>query len=237
MNEAKRKSIMGLESTMIGVGNPRSVAAFFDFDETLLAIDSASVGFKVLREQGYLTKAFMVKMMVALFLKKLGVMNELGVARAMLSFYRGRDIQQFVDSAQDFFQEYLKPNFAPGVIEKLRWHQEQGHQTVLVTGSIDYYLKPVMDELELEHLLCTHLELGQDGLLTGRPKGPICVGEVKVDLAQELAENEGIDLSASYGYGNSELDIPILKRLGHPVIVNPTPGLRAYAKNHGWSEL
>ncbi len=216
---------------------PGAIAAFFDFDETLLAIDSAGVGFKVLREQGYLTRTFMLKMIVALFLKKIGLINERSVARAMLSFYKGRELQPFVDSGNDFYQEYLQPNLSPMVMEKLRWHQKQGHQTVLVTGSIDYYLKPVISDLGIDHLLCTHLETDQDGLLTGRSKGPLCVGDTKVTLLKALAKTQDIDLAQSYAYGNSELDIPMLEEVGHPIVVNPTPGLAKYARQLAWPTL
>ncbi len=213
------------------------IAALFDFDETLLAIDSAGIGFKVLKEQGYLTSLFILKMMVVMFLWKAGVIQEQKMAKAMLSFYRGRELQPFADSAADFYTEYLRPNLAPAVVKKLKWHQEQGHTTILITGSIDYYLKPVIEDLKIDHLLCTHLEIGADGLLTGRSLGPVCVGRSKVDLAEQLAVEQGIDLSRSYAYGNSELDIPIMKHVGHPVVVNPTPGLRKYALKVAWPDL
>lgn len=215
----------------------KKTAAFFDFDETLLAIDSATIGFKVLRDQGYLTTSFLMKMSVVMLLRKAGIIDEHRLAKAFLSFYRGRELQTFVDSAADFYTEYLKPNLAPDVVEKLRWHQEQGHLTVLVTGSIDYYLQPVMNDLAIDHLLCTHLETDENGLLTGRPLGLVCVGDSKVVLAQKLASEADIDMSASFAYGNSALDIPILSQVGHPVIVNPSKLLKKHAQKVGWPAL
>ncbi|NQV43067.1 MAG: HAD family hydrolase [Candidatus Marinimicrobia bacterium] len=213
------------------------VAAFFDFDETLLAVDSATIGFKVLKDQGYLSKTFILKLLFGVFLKRLGLVDEQYMARTFLSFYKGREFQLFVDSAQPFYDEHLAPNLSPEVLQKLSWHQEQGHQTVLVTGSIDYYLKPVMDALKIDHLLCTYLEVDEHGILTGRPKGQVCVGEAKVTYANDLAKHHGIDFSQSYAYGNSENDIPILKHVGYPVIVNPTKGLAQIAKRHNWPSL
>lgn len=213
------------------------IAAFFDFDETLLATDSAGIGFKVLREQGYISKWFMLKMIVVMFLLKIGLINDLTLAKAMLGFYKGRELKPFVESADDFYHEYLKPNLAPHVVDKLRWHQAQGHQTVLVTGSIDYYLKPVMQDLGIDHLLCTHLETGQDGLLTGKAEGPVCVGKTKVTLASKLAKEQGYDLAHSYAYGNSHLDIPILEQVGHPIMVNPSQLLKRHGKKQMWALL
>lgn len=214
-----------------------NIAAFFDFDETLLAIDSASIGFKVLYDQGYLTKVFVVKMMLVMLLRKFGLINEKVMAGAMLSFYKGRELQPFIDHADEFYREYLKPNLATDVISKLRWHQVQGHQTVLVTGSIDYYLKPVQLDLGIDHILCTHLEVSENGLLTGKPDGVVCVGPAKVVLMNELITKKGIDLAASYAYGNSELDIPMLENVGNPVVVNPSSGLTRHAKRQNWPVL
>ncbi len=219
------------------VKHPSPVAAFFDFDETLLAVDSATIGFKVLKEQGYLSRTFILKLLLGVVLKRFGLVDEQYMAKTFLSFYKGRELQLFVDSAQDFYNQHLAPNLSPEVVQKLCWHQEQGHQTVLVTGSIDYYLKPVMQALQIDHLLCTYLEVDENGILTGRPKGLVCVGDAKVTLAENLADDQDIDFSKSYAYGNSENDIPILNHVGNPVIVNPTRGLAAYAKLHNWPGL
>jgi len=214
-----------------------NIAAFFDFDETLLAIDSAGVGFKLLKKEGYISNFFMLKMIIVMLLLKIGLIDEEVLARAMLRFYKGRTLQPFIDSADAFYLEYLKPNLSPNVLERLKWHQQEGHQTVLVTGSIDYYLEPVMKDLGLDHLLCTHLEMGADGLLTGRSDGPVCVGNNKVTLSAKLANAEGIDLAHSYAYGNSHLDIPIMEKVEHAFMVNPSSRLARFGKRMGWALL
>lgn len=57
------------------------------------------------------------------------------------------------------------------------------------------------------------------------------------DSAKELAEKHGIDFAQSYAYGNSELDIPLLREVEHPVIVQASPKLLRYAQHHNWSQL
>lgn len=215
---------------------PRT-AAFFDFDETLLTINSSVIGFKVLKEQGYLTRSFLFKMSMAMLLNKIKVINEQQLIRIFLSFYRGRQLQPFLDSASEFYSMHLQPNLSSQVLAKLKWHQSQEHLTVLVSGSIDYYLKPVIEDLGIEHLLCTKLEVNSSGVLTGRSQGPICMGNEKVALTRSLVADLGIDLSRSYAYGNSELDIPLLGLVGYPVVVNPSARLSEYAHAHNWPEL
>ncbi len=43
---------------------------------------------------------------------------------------------------------------------------------------------------------------------------------------RELAEQDGIDLSESYAYSDSESDLPMLRAVGHPVAVNPDASSR-----------
>jgi phosphoserine phosphatase len=51
---------------------------------------------------------------------------------------------------------------------------------------------------------------------------------------RELAATEGIDLAASYAYSDSGSDLPMLRTVGHPVVVNPDAELRRVARQEGW---
>ena len=54
---------------------------------------------------------------------------------------------------------------------------------------------------------------------------------------RELAEREGIDLGVSYAYSDSESDLPMLRAVGHPIVVNPDAELRRIALELGWEVL
>ena len=72
-----------------------------------------------------------------------------------------------------------------------------------------------------------------DGHYTGRPAGPFNYREGKVISMRELAEREGIDLGASFAYSDSESDLPMLRAVGHAVVVNPDAPLRRIARRGG----
>ncbi|HEX4692416.1 MAG TPA: haloacid dehalogenase-like hydrolase, partial [Solirubrobacteraceae bacterium] len=61
--------------------------------------------------------------------------------------------------------------------------------------------------------------------------------EGKAQAIRELAAREGIDLSASWGYSDSESDLPMLRAVGHPVAVNPDSELARVARAEGWETL
>jgi len=73
-----------------------------------------------------------------------------------------------------------------------------------------------------------------DGHYTGRPAGPFNYREGKVLAMQEVADRHGIDLAASFAYSDSESDLPMLRAVGHAVVVNPDGALRRIALQEGW---
>jgi phosphoserine phosphatase len=73
-----------------------------------------------------------------------------------------------------------------------------------------------------------------DGLYTGATLGPFAYREGKAEAMRSLAAREGIDLGASYGYSDSESDLPMLRAVGHPVAVNPDRELARIAAAEGW---
>ena len=120
--------------------------------------------------------------------------------------------------------------------ERAYAHQDAGRLVYIVTAA-----SQEMADL-LAHVLAFDGGLGSrsemvDGRYTGRPAGPFNYREGKVLTMRELAERERIDLAASYAYSDSESDLPMLRAVGHPVVVNPDPDLRRIATAEGWEVL
>jgi phosphoserine phosphatase len=62
----------------------------------------------------------------------------------------------------------------------------------------------------------------------------VCYGQGKVVWAERFAAEHDVDLAASYFYTDSISDLPLLERVGHPVVVNPDLRLRRLARKRGW---
>lgn len=211
-----------------------SIGAFFDFDETLLETESSRLGFKYLWERRLISLGFIAKVMVANFFYKRHWMSDETIAAIMLKFYRNKQLEEFQQGAVAFYQEHLKPHLAPNLLDRVAQHHQKGHVLVLISGSIRYLLEPVVEDLGFHHLLCTDLEVGANGLLTGRAKGPLCLDSTKRVLAEKLAKRANIDLLSSYAYGNHQSDLPLLELIGHPYAVEPTEPLRNVALKKNW---
>lgn len=217
---------------------PKSnIAAFFDFDETLVSVNSSKIGFKWLYENGMLSKIFIFKVMIAVFLNRRNIISEKRMADIMISFYKNKKLADFKTGAHEFYFDYLKPHLAPRVIDKLEFHKKKGHILVIVSGSIRYYLEPAAKDLGIQHLVCTDLEENSHGLLTGKAIGQVCIGNYKKELTLKLVDKLNIDLENSYAYGDNQADIPLLKLVGNPVVVEPTPTLKKVAQKNNWPIL
>ncbi len=216
---------------------PGRIAAFFDFDETLIDVESSRLGIQWLMDRGLLPLSYILKILIANFFYQRHLLSDERIVKILLTFYRKKRLEDFEKGADKFYQEYLKPHLAPAIVDRVRFHQNRGHLLALISGSVRYLLEPVIKDLGFEHLLCTDLEVGRDGRLTGKPQGPVCVDYNKKQLTLRLAETLGLDLAKSYAYGNHHSDLPLLEIVGNPYVVEPTRVLKKIAHLRSWPIL
>ncbi len=215
--------------------NNASIAAFFDFDGTLIQGESGKYGFKFLREKGFkMPLSFLAKAIFYYALYKMEKITEVEMSDLLLGFYKGKKENDFKEYLPEFFDKYIKPDLSPALLERIKFHRDNGHLLVIASASLCYFMNYVKEKLNFDYALCTELEKDEKGILTGRPAGSICIGEHKKRCVEEFARKYGVDLKESYGYGNHHTDIPFLELVGHPVVVNPTKGLKEYALPKGW---
>jgi HAD superfamily hydrolase (TIGR01490 family) len=128
------------------------------------------------------------------------------------------------------------PRLYPQML-KIAWdHQDAGRPVYIISAASQDTAELIAHVLGFDGGLGTPLE-DVDGVYTGRLAGPMAYREGKPQLMRELAEREGIDLAESYAYSDSESDLPMLRAVGHPVVVNPDTALLREAREHGWDVL
>jgi HAD superfamily hydrolase (TIGR01490 family) len=120
----------------------------------------------------------------------------------------------------------------------LRWHQEEGHTVILMSGGFQPFLQVVGNLLGINYTVGTELE-EVDDYYTGRLAGSFCHGDDRVRLVRHFIESSGfnVNLSSSYAYGDRVHDIPTMEMVGHPVAVYPDKELFTYAKEKGWTVI
>jgi len=101
----------------------------------------------------------------------------------------------------------------PDTVARLRRHQDEGLEVVLVSASLDSYLVPMGKALGASAVLCTELEIDPElDACTGRFKGTNCRGAEKLRRLRSWAESAGHagDGWLIHAYGDSSGDREML---------------------------
>lgn len=140
------------------------------------------------------------------------------------------EVEEIVDTRlADFFNDRI----APDALARIKEHREAGHTTVLLTGAVRPFTRPLEDLFDV--IVAGELSVDADGVCTGFLQGPPMVGESRSAWLRHYAALNGIDLRDCYAYADSHVDLPMLRAVGHPVAVSPDVGLLRAAKQQGWS--
>lgn len=126
-------------------------------------------------------------------------------ARVTWLVMRDRHADDIATQAAGFSREVLPDVVRPKMLEQIRWHLQQRHTVVIVSGSLDLYLRSWCETLGLD-MICNRLE-SRDGRLTGRYADGDC-GPNKVERIRAR-----YDLSRYvriHAYGDSSEDRPML---------------------------
>lgn len=209
------------------------IAAFFDLDETLIAANSARLWITHMWRQGKLGLRDTVRSLGWLLRYRFAMIDMADISRKALAGLEGQVEDELRADVLAWYEQQIKDLFYDDAIALIERHREQGHHLILLTAASPYIAEPVCRDLQLHDLLCTRLEVRPDGRFSGRPVEPLCYGEGKVHWAERLAQERGVDLDRSYFYTDSYTDLPMLRRVGHPVATNPDPRLRRLALQEG----
>ena len=119
----------------------------------------------------------------------------------------GRELSDVDRIAQAYAQHVMRHRMRPDALRRWEWHRRRGHRLVLVSASLDLYLRHLGAELGADAVICTRMEV-VGGRLTGRMSSPSCRGQEKaVQLADYLLRHPG---SPVWVYGDSAADRPMM---------------------------
>jgi HAD superfamily hydrolase (TIGR01490 family) len=152
--------------------------------------------------------------------------------RAFLRRYSGMPVARLEGVVNGGYRETLLRHTLPAAVERIKEHRAAGHRTVLVTGSIGTLVTPLAGLFDEVVAGSMHQ---RDGVLTGYLAQPPLVDEARANWLRRYAQTHQLDLSQSYGYGDSHADLVWLELLGHPTAVNPDTQLSSEALRRRWS--
>jgi HAD superfamily hydrolase (TIGR01490 family) len=229
-------------ATEVGVqaqgGGQSRPAAFFDLDKTLMAGSSGVFFARAAYETGMISRSRLLKDLYENLRFRLrgstddradNVRKRVG---EMIAGVPVRDLQRLSPRVL----AGVLPRLYPQMLERAYAHQDSGVPVYILTAASQEMADLLAHVLSFDGGLGSRSEI-VDGRYTGRPAGPFNYREGKVISMQQLATLEGIDLAASHAYSDSESDLPMLRAVGRPVVVNPDAELRRIAVEEGWEVL
>jgi HAD superfamily hydrolase (TIGR01490 family) len=214
-------------------------AAFFDLDKTLIQGSSAFQFGRAAYRAGLMGRRQLLADGIANVRFRLhGSTDEDSLAlrdriSASLAGTRVVDLERL---GADVLAGIL-PRLYPQMLNIAHEHQDAGRRAYIVTAASQELADILARVLALDGAIGSNLSQVVDGVYTGTPEGLFVYRAQKAQAIEELAEREGIDLSASYAYSDSESDLPMLRAVGHPVAVNPDAALARVAKAENWPVL
>ncbi|HEX4655557.1 MAG TPA: HAD-IB family hydrolase [Mycobacteriales bacterium] len=152
--------------------------------------------------------------------------------RSVYRRYEDADYEQLLRIVDEHVTDIVLGRLSAAAARTVREHRAAGHHTVLVTGAITPLTRPIAPLFD--EVVAADLVVGADGRCTGFIVAPPLVGESRASWLRHRAAAEGWDLSASYAYADSASDLPMLRAVGHPVVVDPDISLSRLARRHRW---
>ena len=180
--------------------------ALFDFDGTITFKDSFAgfIKYAVGRARFYLGVACLTPVFAGFLLGFIRAWR----AKELMSifFFGGQDAHKFEELASKYSREKLPEIVREVARERMEWHKQRGDTVVVVSASIDLWLK---DWCKAQHvdLIATMLEV-KDGRFSGKFLTKNCSGREKVRRIEERFDLSDFDYI--YAYGDNPGDRPML---------------------------
>jgi phosphatidylglycerophosphatase C len=194
---------------------PRRVAAF-DFDGTITQRDTLAGFLTFVGGRSALARASARRAPAMVAGLRDDVARDRAKEAVLGDVLRGRS-EADLRAAGARYAALLPARYRLNTVERVSWHRHEGHELIIVSASLAYYLDPVADALGIGHVIGVEMATDGDGRLTGALAGPNVRGAEKaVRLQAWWADRPADEL---WAYGNSSGDDALLALAHHPTWV------------------
>ena len=182
--------------------------ALFDFDGTITRTDTWTEFLRFSATRRRLVAAAVVLSPVMVAYRLGWITGRQGRPVTARVAFAGRDASIVRDAGRRYAQERLPHVVRPRALERIEWHKQQGDTIVVVSASLDAYLRPWCESLGVD-VICTRLEENGRGTLTGRYLQGDCCGAEKTRRIRERYDLA--HYGTVYAYGDTEEDREMLE--------------------------
>lgn len=145
---------------------------------------------------------------------------------------RGMSEDRLIVLGEEYWATYLKDALLPVGLDLLQRAKRDGRRIVLISDNLHEVVAPLAEQVNADHVFCNRMEL-RNNVATGRLREPV-ISRIGGSRLRDFADERGLDLHASCGYGASSSDSMMLSAVGMPCAVHPDRGLRRIARDLDW---
>ena len=183
------------------------ILALFDFDGTLVKGDTLLPFIRTTVSGGRFASALLLSSpAIAGFM--LGMKSNSAAKETLLGYaWQGRNKSELEQLGREFHQ-YCDRHLIQANWDHFLQHQQAGHTCLLVSASLDVYLKSWALKSGFDEVLCSTLAADSENRVTGRLENGNCWGLEKLNRIQcWLGERSP---ERVYAYGDSRGDLAML---------------------------
>ncbi|THF65530.1 HAD-IB family hydrolase [Pseudothauera nasutitermitis] len=211
--------------------------ALFDLDHTLLDGDSNCLWLEYLVEGAHLPPAILARQadhMERYAACRLDIADYLAFHLRLLD---DRPLAEWEALRARFLTDVVAPRIPVAARAAVEAHRRLGHRLAIVTATHGFLADAIGGLLDLP-VICPRGEQ-RDGRFTGHVPGPLCFGAGKIDCVEHwlAAAHPGTAPRERHFYSDSANDLPLLRAVSHPVVVNGDAHLTEVAHELGWPRL
>lgn len=213
-----------------------SYYAFFDLDETIIKTKSM---IKVIKTYFELKNWQTSDSEFERFMKKMKNFDRDNGDRVELNKFYYKQLagicsKELEMASQSWFYKSKDKILNAPVIKEINKHRDLGAEIVVVTGSFWECVKPILEYLNIDTVICAQLEKNGE-YYTGEMLCDPTIGLGKSKAILAYVQEGKYSLRNSYGYADDESDIAMLSEVDNAYVVGKNEKLLSFAREKNWT--
>ena len=213
-----------------------TVGAYFDLDGTIITCSSeGELAKRVYKSKSIIKKPILLGRWLTSSAFRLLTGYSFYDAVRNRQYLAGTSWSKIEELSKEISESHLVEYISDDALKQIKWHKSQGHRLVMVTATLWPLAKPIAEKLGFDEYYASDVPLTPSGQVRGTEKGKIIPRRKgKIEVVEKDAKANNIDLSKSWGYGNSKADTYFMQLCGNPITINPTNPMNNYSKKNNW---
>ena len=211
--------------------------AIFDLDNTLIKGDSDHAWGEFLVSNNLVDDAHFRSMNDTFYTQYLeGTLDIYEYLEFSLKVLTQHSLESMLEWREKFYEQVFQTMMLPKANKLLEEHKAKGDYLLIITATNLFVTEPAKELLKVDDIIAPIPEL-INNQYTGKVSGTPSFQEGKVTRLKEWLENNQHSLEGSYFYSDSHNDLPLLRLVDTPIVVDGDDKLLAEAQANSWQAI